>query len=189
MKYFMNRENVDLYTEMMGEYDNTFIINEVNKILPKGSSILELGMGTGVDLIALSETYNVVGSDNSQFFVDDFKNKSDIEVMLLDAVDINISDSFDCIFSNKVLQHLSKEDFVKSLKSQYEHLLANGMIFATLWAGEYREEFEFDGQLRFVYYDEKTLRKLIPEELKLEQVIYYSEFEGNDSFIVILRKK
>ncbi len=62
-------------------------------------------MGTGVDLITLSEAYNVVGSDSSQIFIDDFKKKSDIEVMVLDAVDININRSFDCIYSNKVLSY------------------------------------------------------------------------------------
>ncbi len=189
MEYFKNRKNVDLYTAMMAECDNSFVISEINKILPAGRSLLELGMGTGVDLISLSGTYDVIGSDSSHFFVDDFKNKSNVEVKVLDAVDININRSFDCIYSNKVLQHLSKEDFVKSLKSQCAHLYEEGIIFATLWAGEYREEFEFDGQLRFIYYDEKTLKELIPKELELEQLIYYSEFEPNDSFIIIFRRK
>ncbi len=189
MDYFKNRKNVDLYTEMMADYDNNFVISEVSKILPKGSRLLELGMGTGVDLISLSSEYDVIGSDSSHLFVKDFKKKSDIEVMVLDAVDINISRYFDCIYSNKVLQHLSKEDFIKSLNSQSRHLSTNGIIYATLWTGEYREEFEFDGQLRFVYYDETTLKNLIPNELQLEQLIYYSEFETNDSLIMILRRK
>ena len=189
MDYFKNRKNVDLYMSMMAEYDNNFIISEVSKLLPKDSSILELGMGTGADLISLSSKYNVIGSDSSNLFVEDFKKKSNIEVMVLDAVDINISRNFDCIYSNKVLQHLSKDDFIKSLNSQSEHLSTNGIIFATLWAGEYREEFEFDGQLRFIYYDEATIKSLIPSELQLEQLIYYSEFETNDSLIMILSRK
>ncbi len=189
MDYFKNRKNVDLYTEMMAGYDNNFVINELSKILPKGSSLLEIGMGTGVDLKTLSGDYDVIGSDSSHLFVEDFKKKSDIEVMVLDAVDININRQFDCIYSNKVLQHLSKEDFIKSLNSQREHLSSNGIIFATLWVGEYREEFEFDGQLRFIYYDEATLKNLIPHELQLEQLIYYSEFEVNDSLIMVLSRK
>ncbi len=189
MEYFKNRKNVDLYTQMISGYDNSFIIEKVKKILPKGSSLLELGMGTGIDLIKLSDTYDVLGSDSSSFFVDDFKKKSEIEVMVLDAVDININRSFDCIYSNKVLQHLSKDDFLKSLKSQYKHLSKKGIIFATLWAGEYREEFEFEGALRFVYYEEAILKKLIPKELKIESLLYYSEFEAEDSLIVVLRKK
>ncbi len=189
MDYFKNRKNVDLYTEMMDGYDNNFVINELSKVLPKSSSLLELGMGTGVDLISLSSDYDVLGSDNSHLFIEDFKKKSDIKAMVLDAVDININRNFDCIYSNKVLPHLAKEDFIKSLNSQSKHLSTKGIIFATLWAGEYREEFEFDGQLRFVYYDESTLKYIIPHELHLEQLIYYSEFEANDSLIMILRRK
>ncbi len=189
MEYFMNRKNVDLYTKMMIDYDNKFIISKVNEILPRGSSLLELGMGTGVDLISLAERYNVIGSDSSLLFVDDFKNKSNIDVKVLDAVDINIDCKFDCIYSNKVMQHLSTEDFVKSLNNQYAHLSTNGIIFATLWVGKYCEKFEFEGMLRFVYYDEKTLKKLIPKDLELEQLIYYTEFELNDSMIIILRGK
>ncbi len=189
MEYFKSRENVDLYTEMMTDYDNDFIISKVIDILPKGSRLLELGMGTGADLISLSDIYDVIGSDSSKLFVDDFKGKSIIEVIVLDAVDVNINCTFDCIYSNKVLQHLSKEDFVKSLNSQCARLSTNGIIFATLWSGEYHEEFEFDGQLRFVYYDETTLKKLIPKGLELEQLTYYSEFEPNDSLIIVLRRR
>ncbi len=170
-------------------YDNTFVINQVHKILPIGSNILELGMGTGIDLIALAKDYNVIGSDSSNIFVEDFKRKVQLPVLVLDAVDIVINQKFDCIFSNKVLQHLSKDEFIKSLNSQHEHLNDNGIIFATLWVGEYREEFEFNGQLRFVYYNESILKKIIPKHLELQKVIYYSEFKANDSLIIVLSKK
>ncbi len=189
MDYFQHRENVDLYTNMMAEYDNQFIIKEVCKVLAHGSSLLELGMGTGVDLISLSEYYRVTGSDYSQLFIADFKKKSDLDVLVLDAVTLETENRFDCIYSNKVLQHLKTDDFVKSLLNQYMHLNPNGIIFATLWAGKHREEFEFDGQLRFVYYDEDTLEKLVPSELEIEKILYYAEFEQNDSFVMILRAK
>ncbi len=188
MDYFKNRKNVDLYTDMVVGSDNSFVISELKKVLPAGSEILEIGMGTGADTIALSEDYSVIGSDSSEFFIEDFKKKSDIEVMLLDAVDFDINRTFDCIYSNKVLQHLAKSDFVKSLKRQCRHLTHDGMIFATLWAGEHREEYELDGQIRFVYYDEFTLRQLLPDELRIAQIIYYSEFEPDDSLILILSR-
>ncbi len=189
MDYFSKRENVDLYSSMMDGYDNGFIMNSVEKVLQKNATLLELGMGTGVDLISLSENYQVVGSDNSPLFVSDFKLKSKLDVCVLDAVSVDIDKKFDCIFSNKVLQHLSKEDFVTSLKNQIKHLNENGILFFTLWHGKYREEFEMDGQLRFVYYDKATIENLLPTEVKIEDVIYYKEFEENDSMIVILRLK
>ncbi len=189
MHYFESRENVDLYTGMMAEYDNGFIINEVQKVLPCGASLLELGMGTGVDLISLSKHYCVTGSDSSRLFVDDFKKKSDLNVLVLDAVTLDIEGRFDCIYSNKVLQHLKREDFVASLSKQCAHLTERGIIFATLWAGEHREEFEFQGQLRFVYYDKGSLETIIPSELKIDSLFYYTEFEKDDSLVLILRRK
>lgn len=186
MNFYEIRKNVNLYSEMMADYDNSFIISQVEKILPQNSTLLELGMGTGLDLINLSKKYKVVGSDFSKLFVEDFKLKSNLEVHLLDATLVDIDKTFDCIYSNKVLQHLSKEDFVTSLKNQYKHLNKNGILFHTLWNGEYHEEFHMG--LRCVYYDKATIEKIVPKELSIEEIITYSEFEPNDSLILVLRK-
>ncbi len=189
MDYFNKRKNVDLYRSMMDGYDNRFLMDEVSKALPKGSTLLELGMGTGADLLSLSEKYTVLGSDSSPLFVHDFKMKSALEVFVLDAVTVDIDKKFDCIFSNKVLQHLSKEDFAISLKNQAAHLNKNGILFFTLWHGTPREEFEFDGELRFTYYDSAALKALVPKELLIENLTLYPEFEENDSMLVVLRLK
>lgn len=186
MSFYEVRKNVNLYSEMMVDYDNSFIISQVEKVLPQGSTLLELGMGTGLDLIALSKKYKVVGSDFSQLFLEDFKLKSNLEVHLLDATLVDIDRAFDCIYSNKVLQHLSKEDFITSLKNQYNHLNKAGILFHTLWNGAHREEFNM--QLRCVYYDKATLEKIVPKELHIEEIITYTEFEDDDSLILILRK-
>ncbi len=189
MDYFSKRENVDLYSNMIEGYNNSYVISQVKQILPEGSTLLELGMGTGLDLISLSLNYKVLGSDSSKLFVDDFKKKSNLSVCVLDAKTVDISKKFDCIYSNKVLQHLSKEDFIISLQNQSAHLKKNGILFFTLWKGEPREEFEFDGQLRFVYYDKKTIEKLIPDTLDILNIKYYQEFEDSDSMIIILKLK
>ncbi len=189
MGYFDIRENVDGYNKMVEGFDNSFIVGEVEKVLPKNSSLLELGMGPGLDLISLSNSYNVLGSDSSKLFVEDFCKKRDIKAIVLDAVSVEVEGKFDCIFSNKVLQHLSVEDFVISLENQYKHLNRNGIVFMTLWRGEPREEFEQDGQLRFVYYDLEYLKNIIPNVFDLHQVKYYQEFEKDDSMIVILKVK
>ena len=188
MTYFKKRENVNLYKKMMEGYDNSYVINQVRNYLSANSTILELGMGTGIDLISLSKNYRVLGSDYSKNFVDDFKEISNLNVCVLDAINIDINSKFDCIYSNKVLQHLSKEDFIYSLNSQYKHLNENGIIFMTLWHGPYNEEFEFDNELRFVYYDKQNLEKIVPNNYKFIDISYYTEFEDNDSIIVVLKK-
>ncbi len=189
MEYFLKRKNVDNYSKMMEGYDNTFVVNELKKILPIGSSLLELGMGTGHDLIELAKDYEVTGSDYSQYFIEDFKKKSDLKALVLDAVSFDVAKKFDCIYSNKVLQHLKAEDFIESLTNQSKHLNDNGFIFMTLWNGDYKEEFESNGELRFVYYNQQVLEEIIPNNLELTNLSYYSEFDTNDSIIVVLRNK
>lgn len=41
--------------------------------LPSGASVLELGMGPGFDLDLLRKNYEVAGSDDSQFFLDGYR--------------------------------------------------------------------------------------------------------------------
>ncbi len=194
MEFFLDRKNVEEYKSMIEDYDNTYIIGELKKYLPLGARLLELGMGSGVDLLTLAEDYTVVGSDYSTIFVDDFKKRyPDIEVFAIDAVHMEIDQEkfnqlFDCIYSNKVLQHLKTEDMVQSLINQGKYLNTNGIIFMTLWNGEYREEMMAEGTLRFVYYEMEDIKKIIPKFYEIIAIEYYSEMEEDDSIQVVLRK-
>ncbi len=192
MKFFMKEENVNQYIEMTKEYDPTSIVNKVKKYLPKGSTLLELGMGEGRDLELLSKEYKVVGSDNSEVFINKYKKKNKgIEVLAIDATMMNTERKFDCIYSNKVLHHLTKKDFIKSLKLQKNNLNNKGIIFMTLWNGEYREEIMFDGEIRFTYYLENDIREIVKNDYDIVTIETYNEFEEheNDSLLVILRKR
>ncbi|WP_346898400.1 class I SAM-dependent methyltransferase [Clostridium sp. UBA7503] len=192
MKFFMKEENVNQYIEMTKEYDPTSIVNKVKKYLPKGSTLLELGMGEGRDLELLSKEYKVVGSDNSEVFINKYKKKNKgIEVLPIDATMMNTERKFDCIYSNKVLHHLTKKDFIKSLKLQKNNLNNKGIIFMTLWNGEYREEIMFDGEIRFTYYLENDIREIVKNDYDIVTIETYNEFEEheNDSLLVILRKR
>ena len=172
----------------MEDYDGSSVINKISDYLANGASILELGMGTGLDLDALSSKYNVLGTDDSPIFIQEYKNKNNgMDVRLLDAVAVDIDKKFDCIFSNKVLQHLTKDDFITSLKNQNHHLNPNGILFFTLWEGEYREELMFDNQLRFTYYTADDIRGICGMDFKIETIEPYTEAEHNDSLLVVLK--
>lgn len=189
MNYFFKRENVDGYKSMIGDYDNSFMMGEIKNQLQKGSSLLELGMGTGVDLVELSKDYIVTGSDNSPLFIEDFtKEHPEINAIVLDAVTVDIQNKFDCIYSNKVLQHLTPKDFTTSLKNQSEHLNKNGIIFMTLWHGDFAEEI-YDEDLRFMYYRLKDIEKLLPKNLEITYNKVFTEMEKDDSIIVIMKAK
>ena len=188
MSFYCQRENVDLYKEMARNYDPDSIVKRVREYLPDHSTLLELGMGPGTDLLALSKYYEVTGSDFSPIFLDDFRSAHpEIEVLEVDAANFSLARKFDCIYSNKVLYHLSVTDFQKALRLQAKHLNDGGILVMTLWYGAYREEF-YEG-LRFVYYTEQEIRKLVPDELKIETIELYTEMEQDDSLLVVLKRQ
>ena len=187
MSFYHQRKNVDLYKKMAQNYDPSGIVKRIRKFLPDHSTLLELGMGPGKDLLALSKFYEVTGSDISPIFLDDFRSAHpEIEVLEVDAANFSLERKFDCIYSNKVLYHLSVHDCQKSLQLQAKHLNDCGIIVMTLWYGTHREEF-YEG-LRFVYYTESEIRGLIPDGLKIETIERYTEIEQDDSLLIVLKK-
>ena len=102
---------------MTQDYSGEELIQKLKNILAPGSSVFELGMGSGKDLDILSETYVTTGTDISQIFINIYKEKHpNSDVFVLDAVSLQIERKFDCIYSNKTLQHLRKAEFKQSLK-------------------------------------------------------------------------
>ena len=55
MNFYYQRENVDLYNEMARNYASDFLVKRVREYFPDHSTLLELGMGPGTDLLALSK--------------------------------------------------------------------------------------------------------------------------------------
>jgi SAM-dependent methyltransferase len=187
MGFFDTKIGVDEYVKMAEGFDGRKLIKILQKFLPEKSSVLELGIGPGKDLDILSKIYTVTGSDNSQIFLDRYKNQnSDADLLKLDAVTLSTNRTFDCIYSNKVLHHLTTDDMKISLKKQNKILNPNGILFHSFWKGNKTET--FDGLL-FVYYEIKTLRKLFESEFKVLTLETYTEMEKDDSIFAVLRKK
>ena len=179
MGYFDNEKNIEEYIKMAEGYDGRELIEVLKKYLPKDSSILELGMGPGKDLEILNKDFHVTGSDNSQIFLDRYKKRDKTtDIVLLDAVEMDIDKKFDCIYSNKVLHHLDREELIESLVMQSKVLNSNGILFHTLWCGDKEEEFS---GLRFVYYTEEIFRKIVGNEYEILDIKKYSEMEKDDS--------
>ncbi len=168
-------------------YDGAELIKVLQKHLPKNSIVMELGMGPGKDLDILKKSYTVVGSDNSQIFLDKYKKKhQDADLLLLDAVTIQTNRKFDCIYSNKVLHHLTKEDLRKSLQRQKELLNPNGITFHSFWKGNKVEEMN---GLLFTYYETEDLKKMAESDFEILALETHTEMEKDDSIYVVLRTR
>ena len=187
MGYFDDEKNVKDYIKMVDGYDGKELIEVLKKYLKEGSSILELGMGPGKDLDILAESYKVTGSDLSQVFVDMYlKEHPEADIMSLDAVKMDTDRKFDCIYSNKVLHHLTREELKISFIRQKDVLKDGGLLFHSFWIGDSEE---FMQGLRFVYYDPVKLLRSVVEDHTLVEMSSYTEMEENDSFYLVLKKK
>ena len=187
MGYFDIEKNVQDYINMVKEYDGTDLINILRKYLQKDSTLLELGMGPGKDLDILRKYYKVTGSDSSQVFINGYKKKHPgVDIIQIDARDIEIQNKFDCIYSNKVLIHLTKEECKSSLKQQKNILNSKGLLFHTFWYGTKTEKYH---DLLFTYYTDDELRSMIEGDYNIIKMERYPEDKKDDSILIILQSK
>lgn len=181
--YFDSVQNAKAYIKMVGDADGSFLIERLKTFLPEQSTLLELGMGPGTDLDLLAAYYNVTGSDLSQSFLDIYKEKHrGADLLQLDAVTIQTDRKFDCLYSNKVLHHLTRADLQDSIARQADVLNANGITMHSFWEGNGEEEFQ---GLRFTYYTKDQVQKLFEKHFSVLEIDQYTELAKNDSIYVI----
>ncbi len=186
-QYYLTNQSVNEYIKMAEGYDGRELIEELKEFLPENSSVLELGSGPGVDLKILSEKYTVTGSDFSQHFLDYISAKHpDFELLLLNAVALDTQRKFDCIFSNKVLQHLTNDELQKSIKKQSSILNNGGLICHSFWNGE--DCYEMDGALHN-YHTKIEIEKWFKPNFDICHLSYYEELEPEDSLFLIAKLK
>ena len=184
MGFFDTEKGVDEYLKMAEGYDGTELIKILQELLPEKSTVLELGMGLGKDLDILNKNFTVTGSDNSQIFLNRYKKQNpNADLLKLDAIDIPTDRTFDCIYSNKVLHHLTREDLKKSFQRQKEVLNPNGIAFHSFWKGDKDEN--YDGLL-FTKYQIDGLKEIIGDNFDILTIHIYAEMEKDDSIYVVL---
>jgi cyclopropane fatty-acyl-phospholipid synthase-like methyltransferase len=187
MSYFDDRECAKEYIKMAEGYDGRELIEVLREHLPKGASLLELGMGPGTDLDLLNQTYRVTGSDSAQAFLDIYRERNErADLLLLDAATLDTDRRFDGIYSNKVLIHLSEDELQQSFLRQEDVLNPQGILFHSFWHGD-KEEF-FHG-LRFRYYTEEKLLGIVELRFEVVAMERYTEMEDDDSIYLVLRAR
>lgn len=186
-EYYKTKESVKEYIKLAEGVNGGEIIEDLKTIVPKGSKLLEIGSGPGTDWEILSKDFNVTGSDFSQEFIQHltatYPSGSFIE---LNASAIDVSESFDCIYANKVLQHLNDNDLKASIEQQAAILHSSGIVCHTYWKGSGSETFKG----MFVnYHDIKGLQRMYAAQFEIVKIESYKEFDADDSIIVIAKKK
>lgn len=185
MNFYNNPEKVDEYEKMCEEYDGSELYEVLTNHLKEKSTLLELGSGPGNDIGYLKERYSVTGSDLSDEFISRNKKRhKEIPFAKLDAVSIDTNEKFDCLFSNKVLHHLTSKKLEKSLIRQQKVISPNGLFAHTFWLGD--KEFSMEGML-FVFHNRESLVNLISKYFTIKELYDYKEFEEGDSIFILAK--
>jgi len=187
MSFYDKKENIDKYSKFAGAYDGADLIEILERYLPDGSTLLELGMGPGKDFDLLSKKYNVTGSDSSARFLDLNREKyAEADLLLLDARSLDTDRTFDCIYSNKVLVHLIWQELRDSVARQPEILNNNGLVIHSFWYGSKEDVYD---DLMTAFHTESQLRTLFEEFFEIIDVKRHTKVIENDSVYVLARKK
>lgn len=187
MGYYDTKKGISEYTKRSQKWGGPKIIKILKKHLPKNATLLEIGMGPGRDFDVLKKIYNATGSDCSKAFLEKYRKRNKTsDLVKLDAVTLRTARRFDGIYTNKVLQHLTKRDLKKSIKRQKDILNPGGIAFHSFWKGN---KTEHKRGLRFVYYEIEHLKKIIGNNFKIIEIKKFTEMGKNDSIYVILKKQ
>jgi len=185
--YYKTKESVEEYIKMCENDEPTVIIPQFLSFINSKTKILEIGSGIGIDWKFLNQTHTIIGSDSSLEFVTYLKTKFQTgEFLVLDAITLETPLSFQAIYSNKVLHYLNTENLLQSIKKQAQILDSNGIICHTFWEGEGSDYFK---GLYLQYHKTPFLKQLFGEYFEILILEYYTEYEENDSILLIGRKK
>ena len=183
MSFYQSKEGVENYIKIAEGYDGQNLVTILGEHLQSNASVLELGIGPGVDLDLLSARFVVTGSDYSQLFLDRYKaTHPEADLILLDAVTIKTDRNFNAIYSNKVLHHLEEDELQNSVQRQHDILKPNGIIMHSFWYGDWTEE---HAGMQFHYRNEAFLIKLFSPYFEILQMDRYGELEENDSIFLL----
>lgn len=159
--------------------DLTALCDILSLHLPVGSSLLELGSGAGEDISFLSSHFRVTASDISAPLVEQLRIRNDVDsVLLLDAITFIAEKTFNCIFSNKLLQHLTDDEIARSLARQHEALSPGGIIAHTLWATEASD----------IAQHSESIIGMIEAQFKVLALYTFDAFLPADSLLIIAGK-
>lgn len=126
--------------------------------MPKTGKILDIGFGSGRDMIYFaSKGYEVEGIDPTPSFIDNMKEKG-FNVRQLMVEELQYENEFNGIWACASLLHVKRENLLKVLKKCRNALKDNGVMYCSFKYGNC--EIVKDERY-FNYLDEQTLKEIL----------------------------
>ena len=195
------------YSEEFGTYiEDIDIYNEYEKYLKPGSTILDLGAGSGRSYSHFNKKgYKYIGLDFSEKMKDyAYKIHGEFPYIVDDMVNIKEhfgNESVDSVFAIYSLFHLPTEDLKIVIKNIYDILKKDGILFLSFALGN-KEEFVDEPYLKDkgnnVLYMNYLTKNEIYDLLNGFEILYETEKhetgdnvigeDGNDAIYIISKK-
>jgi len=184
---YEDEDFVRKYTRFTPAHDGALLIDVLTERLPPNATVLELGMGPGKDFRQLSRHFRVTGSDFSHLFLDLYRRQdSAADLLHLDARTLDTDRTFDAIFSNKALIHMSADELQQSFDRQHAVLNANGLMLHSFWYGEGVDDFN---EVTIAYRNEADLTRMLAARFDILALERHAKMADGDSIYVLARKK
>ena len=136
--------NAKEYIESTINCDMSFHYQKFLKYMSKTGKILDVGFGSGRDMIYFKSLgYEVEGIDTSIEFVNNMKEKG-FNVRLESVCELNYSDEYDGIWACASLLHIKRDELEEVIIRCMNALKENGVLYCSFKYGDM--EVEKDGR-------------------------------------------
>ncbi|MCX6819490.1 MAG: class I SAM-dependent methyltransferase [Candidatus Aenigmarchaeota archaeon] len=139
------------------------------------TKILDVGCGTGINLLEFEKLGFIIGCDNSKQAIKFFRAKDKKTIILSDASFLALGQYFNIILALDVLEHCKDEK--KAIKEFYRVLKSNGILIVTVPAIKFLFGRHDKILHHFRRYSKKELEsKLTSNGFKIEKISYWCIF-------------
>ena len=158
-------------------------------LMPSAKKILDLGFGSGRDLLHFQKRYDVYGIDNCEAFCLNAQKMGFSNIFCMEIEAMNFEEEFDGIWACASLLHIPSIKLKNVFMRCYNALKKNGIFYCTFKYGDF--EGIRDGRY-YIDLTENTFREFI-KDLKFEIIYIYTSQDINGREVswlnVILKKK
>lgn len=149
--------NAKDYIENTINCDMTIHYEKFLKYLPAKGKILDIGFGSGRDIIYFKSLgYNVEGIDTSFEFVKNMKNR-EFDVSLMSVTKLNFKNTYDGLWACASLLHIKREELEETILRCINSLKDNGILYCSFKYGN--KEIEKDNRY-FNYINEEIINDI-----------------------------
>ena len=129
-------EHSEEYIESTIGIDMSYAYSMLEPLLPRGGSLLDVGFGSGRDMLYFkSKGFVVSGIDVEPHFVEHAKQLG-LNVRLCDVRNLEETNRYDGIWANACLLHLKRSELKETIKKLLSLLKPNGYLYLSMKKGD-----------------------------------------------------